>query len=410
MQNKNSYPYKLATLDDRGGDPDKRWRINFYAWDVQKAKLTRRQKWISAKFKTKAQKIQEANRLIKGINRLLISGYHIDSAPLSKRSNSQILNITASFRYVIERKQADIRQSSRDKYEFILKNFITWIQDRRLDHLPASHLSEDQAADFFSSFATDHRLSPASHNTYLSYYKAIFNQLIKLDKISLNPARKIAFLKTDQQEDTIFTQDIKEQLLKAYPQKVQIMAQYMYYTFIRPGELRQLQVKHVRDKSIFVPGTISKNRKSSHVLITPALERLIQKLNVRKMPQDYYLISKHGIPGPKPCSKNTFTLTHLKIRRDLGIGDQYHFYCWKHTGVTDTYLATRDIDFINRQCRHSSLDMTKRYLRGLGLLLDYPLQAQLPDLLLSDGIGTRSPEPPESGSPADSPDPDDSAH
>jgi len=40
---------------------------------------------------------------------------------------------------------------------------------------------------------------------------------------------------------------------------------------------------------------------------------------------------------------------------------------WKHTGVVNAYKAGVDIKSIQRQCRHTAIDMTDNYLKSLGL-------------------------------------------
>lgn len=380
MSAREIYPYRLAQLSDAGGDISKRWRVIFYVWDTKTNKLVRRQKWISASFKTKAQKTAEANRLIKRINELLVDGYHLGESQQTKKSSQQIWTWAEAFDWVYQHREPSIRKRSIQTLELIRTELKQWIRINNLDHLPIQHVRFEHCDAFMQWLRRKRKIGNATYNNYLSFLKLNFNYLVSQQKLDYSPAARLHPLHTDEPENTHFSPAIKTKFLEAYPEELKIMAQYIYYSFIRPGELRKLQVKHIRDNSIFVPGYISKNRKSAHVLISPALERLLQDLHVRKMPPHFYLISHNGKPGPKPVSTNFFNNRHLQVRKDLGLGREYTLYCWKHTGVTDTYRQTRDIEFVSRQCRHSSLDMTKRYLRGLGLLLEFPDQGELPDL------------------------------
>ncbi len=58
----------------------------------------------------------------------------------------------------------------------------------------------------------------------------------------------------------------------------------------------------------------------------------------------------------------------------------YDLYGWKHTGVIALYQATKDVKLIQRQCRHSSLDQTDKYLRDLGLFLNDEQLSDFPAL------------------------------
>jgi integrase len=46
-------------------------------------------------------------------------------------------------------------------------------------------------------------------------------------------------------------------------------------------------------------------------------------------------------------------------------------YSWKHTGVIALFQATQNIELIRQQCRHSDISTTQKYLRDLGLFIDY---------------------------------------
>lgn len=380
MSKKESFPYKLAQLSDAGGDPSKRWRIIFYVWDINSNSLVKKQKWISSKFTTKAQKTAEANRLIKSINQLLVEGYHIGQPTPKKAINQTLWTWVEAFDWVYKHREPSIRKRSQQTMELVRRELKVWLKLQGILHLPISQVRYEHCDEYMQWLRRDRNLSNTTYNNYLSFLKLNFNYLVSQQKLDYSPATRLKTLNIEESENVHFPKKVKNKLLEAYPESLRIVAQYIYYTFIRPGELRKLQVRHVHEKSIFIPGNISKNRKSAHVIITPAMERLLQELQVRKMPPSYFLIGEQGKPSQRQIGINYFTAMHLKIRKALDLGEEYTLYCWKHTGVTDTYRQTRDIDFVSRQCRHSSLDMTKRYLRGLGLLLDYPHQDELPDL------------------------------
>lgn len=73
-------------------------------------------------------------------------------------------------------------------------------------------------------------------------------------------------------------------------------------------------------------------------------------------------------PGITYLHRNRFSEAHraaLEATELYGTG--VSGYSWKHTGVTNAYLAGVDIVSIQRQCRHHSLSETEKYLRSLGL-------------------------------------------
>ncbi|MFN3802349.1 tyrosine-type recombinase/integrase [Belliella pelovolcani] len=384
VQQKSLYPYELASLKDASGDLQKRWCITFRAFDTSTGNLRRKQVWIPAACKTKSDRLKYAKSAIKEINHLLAKGFHFGKA-LSKPKviTGNILTLDKAFDWVYDHREASLRKRSIQSIKLIKVELKEWLKIHDLEFMPLQAVTHDHCDDFMQHLRKKRKIGNVTFNNYLGFFKWTFNYLVDQGKLDKSPADKLKAVKTEESEKVSFPKDIKSQLLEAYQEKdpaLHIFAQYIYYTFIRPTELRKLQVRHVMDKTIFIPGNISKNKKSEHVLITPAMEKLLEKLEVRKYPAHYYLIGLEGKPSKKGVSHNHFTNHHLKIRKELKLMTNYTLYCWKHTGVVDTYLATLDLEFVSRHCRHSSLDMTKRYLRGLGLMTEYHQQHQLPDL------------------------------
>lgn len=385
MEKTAQFPYELARLNDAGGDLSKRWCVSFRVWDTRSQSLVRKQKWISSKCKTKPARKAQAEKLIRAINELLAKGYHLsdpDKIPKSQQKH-RVWTWADAFDWVYEHRKPSLRKRSIETLELVRTELKVWIEQQGMQVLAIQHVRHEHCDAYMQWLRIKRKLGNATYNNYLSFLKLNFNYLIKQGKLEVSPAKKLTPLKIDECEKDAFPPVAQSKLLHAYQQQAPdllLCAQYIFYTFIRPGELRKLRVKHVLAKTIFIPGYIAKNGKSAHVLITPAMERILQRLRVRGFPAEYFLISHDGGPGSTQVSVNYFTQKHLAIRRELGLPDTYTLYCWKHTGATATYLHTLDIEFVSRQCRHSSLDMTKNYLRGLGVMEEYPHQERLPDL------------------------------
>jgi len=73
------YPFKKARLIDCDGDISARWYIEFYAWDVQKKKLTRKRFYEVNNIASEQERRFYANRMIQQINTLLKEGYHFET-------------------------------------------------------------------------------------------------------------------------------------------------------------------------------------------------------------------------------------------------------------------------------------------------------------------------------------------
>ena len=146
-----------------------------------------------------------------------------------------------------------------------------------------------------------------------------------------------------------------------------LFCKFVYFTFIRPGELRLLRVGDVLmdEKEIRIPGNVSKNRKTEHVVIPDAFFPDLEHLYDRG-PGAYLFPSKKQ-PG-HPYGKDVMYRRHEKILDHLNFGRGFTLYSWKHTGaVALVKQGNVNVKELQLQLRHSSLEQTDRYLRQMGV-------------------------------------------
>lgn len=386
LETNQKHPYKLASLSDAKGDLKKRWHVSFYVWHKHEGKLIRKRIFISSTLKSKAARYREADKIIREINRLLQSGYIIGEKPHPQRSvPTKIMSFLDAFIWVQQTRKGEIRDKSLQTFDTVITNLREYVQEKKLVNFPVHLVDRDMCEDFMTWVKIKRGIANNTYNNYLSFLKGYFSYLVDKGRLLVNPAENLKTLRKTEPINAALPPKVRKLLMEAYIHKdpgLAVFAQYIFYTFIRPTELRKLRVENVLSETIFIPGHISKNRKSEHVLISPGLEKLIQELGVRDYPPSYYLIGLTGKPSSKMVAVNTFSHSHVRIRRQLALDEMYKLYCWKHTGVVEMYKATKDLEFVSRHCRHSSLDMTKKYLRGLGLMIDYKIMDQLPVLKL----------------------------
>lgn len=72
-------PFRLAKLNNCKGDLSKRWYINFWVWDGLKNKMVRKRLYEVNKFKTAPERYAYAERYIKGLNKRLQAGMHVNN-------------------------------------------------------------------------------------------------------------------------------------------------------------------------------------------------------------------------------------------------------------------------------------------------------------------------------------------
>jgi len=145
-----------------------------------------------------------------------------------------------------------------------------------------------------------------------------------------------------------------------------LFMQFMYYCFIRPGELIMIKASDIifDDSKIIIRSEVSKNRKTQYVAIPKAFKMdlsFVKRLN----PNEFIFPSPND--ASKPIGLNTMSTRHRSILNDLQCGQEYKLYSWKHTGAVQAVKAGVSIKELQLQLRHHSLDQVNDYLRQMGV-------------------------------------------
>jgi integrase len=207
----------------------------------------------------------------------------------------------------------------------------------------------------------------------LSDTSTIFKWLVKKKRIPLNPLSEIEPKKTiatkNKYYDDATAAKLKALMRDVNPYLLKFFST-IYYTATRPkSETRLLKCKYVLwDRGLlFIPGSISKNKKDDYVPLCNEMIELLKDMGVDNADPEFYIFSSKEQPDSKPASANYFSNQFLPLKRKLGLGEEYTLYGAKH--LRAIHLAQDGINpyELMRLFRHSSLDITMNYLRDLGL-------------------------------------------
>lgn len=246
-----------------------------------------------------------------------------------------------------------------------LVNFLKdyFIKDNQIYKPVASFTKNDLKA-----FIADKKKgwNNSTTNNYISFTKVIFNWFVKEDVILKSPAIALETLPVNISRHKYYSDEIAEKLKASIKQgnaELYEFCQFIYYTATRPAsEARLLQVKHILfdRKLLFVPATISKNKTDDYI---PLGEDVLELLESRKgWPSNYYIFG-----GERKRSINYFTQQYAPYKKKFGLDVNFTLYGFKHSRCIDLAKAGADPYQIMRLFRHSSLEITMKYLRELGL-------------------------------------------
>ena len=206
--------------------------------------------------------------------------------------------------------------------------------------------------------------------------------MLQRDIIPQNPCQGIKKQRVRQTKSVAFSPEhakLLAQVCKERDAELYIFCMCVFYTFIRPIELRRLKVGQVdlENQKIYIDGTQSKNKKSEYVVIPDILKNIFLETKFLERDKNEFLFSDYQ---NLHYSRNKYSEAFSKICKALGMPKNYSLYCWKHTGVVAYYNAGAKIKFIQMQCRHSSLDETNRYLKDLGLFENEEILKNAPEI------------------------------
>lgn len=157
-----------------------------------------------------------------------------------------------------------------------------------------------------------------------------------------------------------------------------LVCRTIYYTFLRPSEIRRLKIKHVMNykKGFFNLTTdITKTKKKlfNELYIQQPLVDEFEKLNWEsyfkdKSYENYYVFTPDMVPSLIKSNRYSYSkkfLTVIKKLKIYTIDGRFSLYSFKPTGNIAAYKAGYDLFQISIQNRHTTTAQTETYLRKL---------------------------------------------
>jgi integrase len=366
---------KDPVLNDRGGDVSQIWYIEFGAWDAVNKKIKRR-KFTSGlnKLPTAQERYAYAEKIMAWMRRQLAVKPIDASPPRKKKETSPFKNftLTDALAHVFERKEADLSRNWKRTHQYIM-GLVSAFYGKKKPPL----LSTMRVMDYLAIMDWMHkkkRFGPKTYNEYLGIISSTVAHMVLVDVVPVNYASRVPKKRVPKGESNIpFSMEAIGKLKAAAekdgnPQWC-LFIDFCLYTLARPRkELHFLQVKEIREKSIFIPKERGKTGGRT-VPILPPLEKLIKKHQLRQYPEEYYVFGKGGSPGPNPYTSTHFYDYLQKYLAACKIDKNRHtLYAFKHTGAIMAYKAGVPVSIIQVLIGHESASQTEEYLINMGLI------------------------------------------
>jgi integrase len=204
-----------------------------------------------------------------------------------------------------------------------------------------------------------HRKNEWSNTTYnnnLTFVKAIFSYLIDQEILEVNPAERIKRLPQQITKHKYFDERTFKRIRENADPGLLSFIMFLYHTGTRPNEARQLTHENILidRKLLFIPAGISKNKKDDYVPLT-----------------DYVIKNYGGRVGYLfKQSVNHYGRMFAKLKKKLKLDKDHTLYSIKSSRAIHLAQDGADPYTIMLLFRHSGLDITMAYLKGLGIAIN----------------------------------------
>ena len=356
---------------DCGGDITKQWYVYFTCTDlIRKETKQFRYKLGINRVKDIRKRKKVAKEAVEAIKDLL---YNDGFNPFEKSVQGDSRILLDCLREMLEIKNVSVRLRTRQSYKHAIDLLSRWMDKKNLSKMEVGDFEKKHAIEFADWLQKDKSYAGKTTNNTIGDLKSLFYMLVHREICKGNPFSAVKKLKEEEGKNVAFTPDEVDKVLKFMKKanlRLYYATQFVRYGFIRKTELTGLKVRNINLKShtITIPADVSKNRKHDSVTIPQSLEKIILEMGLDKADPDLYIFGK----GLETCNRKErrtadISNAHREIIEALGMRKELIFYGWKHTGCVELYNKVRDPYVVCRQCRHSDIRMTMRYLRSLGL-------------------------------------------
>lgn len=350
---------------------NKRWFVRVKVPDFVKGCFVWRKCYGDInKYHTVQERQEAAEKLVQEI--ILTQNYKILQGSRKPGYVSEKFHTDTIFQFnkQLQIRSHRIRHSSYRKYAAMIKNLEIWLLKSGKKNLPLGAFSQEHAHAFLHYLLIDCKLSHQSYNSHLQLFKSFFKELIVCKTVAGNPFIGIEGMSRNN-VPALYFQAQQVTLLKGIishrDKQLWLFIQFIYYCFIRPGELRQLKVKDIifSEGKIIINPSISKNKKQQFVSIPQVFLNELKLQGINSYPGDNYIFGNCGMPGLVPLAVNSMKNRHQPILKELQFDTRHKLYSWKHTGAIACAKSGMPLKDLQMQLRHHSLDQVNTYLAGM---------------------------------------------
>lgn len=332
--------------------------------------LMKRKKYMLDRYKKGPERDLMAAQLIATIYTKLMNGWNPWVQAPTIRGDIELISIIRNYRLYITNlvKKKIITEKTKTDWSSRATILEKYLRDYHREQILAYQIDRNFVVEYLDYILFDRDVSATTRNNHRAWFSTFCNWMIEKCYIEENPVGEVPFLAEHEKfREPLSPSDLKR--LSKYLEKNDkyfLLAVMMeYYTFIRPTELTKVRLRDIsiKNQTVFVSSSISKNRKDGLVALNDKIVRLMVELQIFSKPGHYYLFGCRMTPSDKPTTAALFRKRFFKVRKALDFPNKYQFYSLKDSGIRD--LANSEGIVVARdQARHTDISTTNKYLQG----------------------------------------------
>lgn len=346
------------------------WWIVWYETNPATGDLERFRKTFALnRISNKAVRTDRARMIIQEITRGLATGGYIFTG--QEPTGQPFTPLKQAIDLVVKLKMQYDSYDTRKTYRSVAGIFTTWLQGEKMTDWPVMRFGKKEAMAFMDYLHMRRRVGATTYNNYQTILKVLFNDLQAREYIQHNPFAQVPKKKFAQKRRRNFSIEerrvVASWISREHP-GLFLAVLLSYYCFIRPNELRQMQIGCIdlTGGCIRLPASITKSSIDRTVTMPASIIPYFAPL-VKAHPSGIYLFGPGLVPGRTPASKDAFYRVHQKALRQLYKAGEIKnlsglsFYSWKDSGLTDMSENLSVLELM-KQAGHHDPKITMKYI------------------------------------------------
>lgn len=273
-----------------------------------------------------------------------------------------------------------LKKKSYTDYEDITRIFKAWLKKKNIESIKVEEFSKKLAYEYLDYCIIERKNSGRTHNNQKKTLKTFFYDIYKRDRDKFksleNPFAGIDSLPEKVGNNYALTSEERAKLKEyLYPKHKEFYFAtcFMFYCCLRRPDIANIRFNDIDRKNmvLITHSDSAKSLRQEAVRMPPAMNKILDELEINKYPGTWYVFSQGFKPGPEKIKRlGDFTEFFRKVATKLAIDPVKSFYSYKHSGACEYFMITKNLLAVMRHLRHTEPIVTMKYLRSLGQILD----------------------------------------